>query len=211
MERRVDTIFGMEIFYVPWSKPKFNDTMKTRARVFMGHAFWQSSVMFVLGDGRRIVYGPLIESTVQWHGNCAPCLRRGHVLPAAAPQPAIFARKAQVNNWCTHNDLHDSVHLFLNCEQSSLFWKRFKDLVKKLYYIDFTCNVYTLISGYNLENKHFAMYAKYAVYVSYIYAENNKVLFHEFSIFSIFNRLVRNRLNIEKYCKDKFLCVLKIL
>ena len=55
------------------------------------------------------------------------------------------------------------------------------------------------------------MYAKYAVYVTYIYAENNKVMFHEFSIFSIFKRLIRNRLNIEKYCKDKFLCVLKIL
>ena len=113
------------------------------------------------------------------------------------------------------NDLPDSVHLFLNCEQSSLFWKRFKDLVKKLYNIDFTCNVYTLISGYNLENKHFAslnmliMYAKYADYVTYIYAENNKVMFHEFSIFSIFKRLVRNRLNIETYCKDKFLCVFK--
>ena len=34
-------------------------------------------------------------------------------------------------------------------------------------------------------------------------------MFHEFSIFSIFKRLVRNRLNIEKYCKDKFLCVFK--
>ena len=73
------------------------------------------------------------------------------------------------------NDLHDSVHLFLNCERSSLFWKRLKDLVKKLYNIDFTCNLYTLtclISGYNLENKHFAswnmliMYVRYAVHVT---------------------------------------------
>ena len=53
------------------------------------------------------------------------------------------------------------------------------------------------------------VWAPYAVYVTYIYAENNKVMFHEFSIFSIFKRLVRNRLNIEKYCKDKSLCVFK--
>ena len=126
----------------------------------------------------------------------------------------LYKWKLSNNPMCEFdNDLHDSVHLFLNCEQSSLFWKRFKDLVKKLYNINFTCNVDTLISGYNLENKHFAslnmliMYAKYAVYVTYIYAENNKVMFHEFSMFSIFKRLVRNRLNIEKYCKDKFLCV----
>ena len=84
------------------------------------------------------------------------------------------------------NDLHDSVHLFLNCEQSSLFWKRFQDLVKKLYNIDFTCNVYTLISGYNLENKHFAslnmliMYAKYAVYVIIFTQKTTKLCYMSF-------------------------------
>ena len=77
----------------------------------------------------------------------------------------LYKWKLSNNPLCVFdNDLHDSVHLFLNCEQSSLFWKRFKDLVKKLYNIDFTCNVYTLISGYNLENKHFCQF-KYAYHV----------------------------------------------
>ena len=113
------------------------------------------------------------------------------------------------------NDMHDSIHLFLYCEQSNLFWQMFNDLVKVLYNVYFTFNVHTLIKGYNLENKNFTtlnvliMYAKYAVYATFIYSENRKVIFNKLSIFSVFKRLVRNRLEIEKYCKDKSLCVFK--
>ena len=126
----------------------------------------------------------------------------------------LFRWKLTNNPLCEiDNELHDTVHLFLNCKQSNLFWKRFNDFVSRLYDIAFSCSIDTLISGYDLENKHFVslnvliMYAKYAIYVTFIYAENNKVRFHELSIFNIFKRLVRNRLETEKHCKKKSLCV----
>ena len=90
---------------------------------------------------------------------------------------------------------------------------KFNEIVERLYDIDFTFNESFLIDGYKLENKQFKTlnflitYAKYAIYVTYIQAEYRKIVFHEFSMFSIFKRLVYNRLNTEKHCKNKKLCI----
>ena len=114
------------------------------------------------------------------------------------------------------SDLHDSIHLFVKCKHTKLFWMKFNEIVERLYDIDFTFNESFLIDGYKLENKQFKTlnflitYAKYAIYVTYIQAEYRKIVFHEFSMFSIFKRLVYNRLNTEKHCKNKKLCIFEI-
>ena len=126
----------------------------------------------------------------------------------------LYKWKLSNNPLCSYDDdLHDSIHLFVNCKQTKLFRKKFSDAVAKIYNIRFSFNEYILINGYNLEVKtlhslnFLIMYAKYAIYATFIQAEYRKVVFHELSMFSIFKKLIRNRLNVEKSCKDK--CVLK--
>ena len=60
------------------------------------------------------------------------------------------------NPLCLFDDeLHDSIHLFVNWKHTWLFWSRFIDIVESIFKIDFTFNNSVLINGYDLENKMF--------------------------------------------------------
>ena len=111
------------------------------------------------------------------------------------------------------NELHDSIHLFVNCKHTTMFWKRFNDVVATVYNIRFSFNEFILINGYDLKNKQLnslnflIIYAKYAIYKTFILAENRKAKFDELSMFSMFKKLVKNRLEVEQKCRDKTLCI----
>ena len=69
---------------------------------------------------------------------------------------------------CSFDDeLHDKVHLFVNCKYKKLFWKRFSDIFAKIYNIRLLFNEYIFINGYNLEDNKLRslnfliIYAKY--------------------------------------------------
>ena len=133
----------------------------------------------------------------------------------------LIPHKYNLYKWKLSNDplcsfdgeLHDSIHLFVNCKQTKLFWLRFSDIVQILYKVVFSFNSSVLIEGYRLEDKRsrslnfLIIYAKYAIYSTFIQAENSKLIFHELSIFSIFKRMILNRLEMEKHCKTKALCI----
>ena len=110
-------------------------------------------------------------------------------------------------------NLHDNLHLFVKCKHTRLFWLKFGDIIRKLYNVNFFFDKFVLIEGYNLKNKIFKslnfliIYAKYAVYLTFMQAENCQLMFHEVSILCIFKRLIHNRLKIEKNCKTKNLCI----
>lgn len=111
------------------------------------------------------------------------------------------------------SELHDNIHLFCKCKHTKLFWLKFNEIIREIYDVEFTFNEMFLIEGYMLKNRQFKSlnflitYAKYAIYVTFIQAENRKVVFHEFSILSIFKRLVYNRLKTENNCRNKKLCI----
>lgn len=128
----------------------------------------------------------------------------------------LYKWKLSNNPLCLFDgDLHDSIHLFVNCKYTKLFWEKFSEVVDKIYNMRFSFSDYILINGYNLGDKtlrslnFLIIYAKYAIYITFIHAENRKVMFHELSMFSIFKKLIRNRLNVEQWCKDRVLCIFK--
>ena len=129
----------------------------------------------------------------------------------------LFKWKLCNNPLCLYDDqLHDNLHLFVKCKHTRLFWLKFGDIIRKLYNVNFSFDKFVLIEGYNLKNKIFKslnflgvkiIYAKYAVYLTFMQAENRKLMFHEVSILCIFKRLIHNRLKIERNCKTKKLCI----
>ena len=121
----------------------------------------------------------------------------------------LYKWKISNNPLCSFDgEIHDNVHLFVNCKQTKQFWLRFSDIVHILYKIKFSFNDSILIEGYKLENKRFKtlnfliVYAKYAIYSTFIQAENRKLIFHELSIFSVVKTMICNRLEVEKECKN---------
>ena len=128
----------------------------------------------------------------------------------------LFKWKLCNNPLCLYDDqLHDNLHLFVKCKHTRLFWLKFGDIIRKLYNVNFSFDKFVLIEGYNLKNKIFKslnfliIYAKYAVYLTFMQAENRKLMFDEVSILCIFKRLIHNRLKIERNCKTKNLCIFK--
>ena len=126
----------------------------------------------------------------------------------------LFKWKLYNNPLCLYDDqLHDNLHLFVKCKHTRLFWLKFGDIIRKLYNVNFSFDKFVLIEGYNLKNKIFKslnfliIYAKYAVYLTFMQAENRKLMFHEVSILCIFKTLIHNRLKIERNCKTKKLCI----
>ena len=92
----------------------------------------------------------------------------------------LIPHKYNLHKWklcndpiCSFDDeVHDSIHLFVKCKQTRLFWCKFNKIVQKIYGFDFYFNETILIKGYDLKNKKLfdlnslINYAKYAIYVS---------------------------------------------
>ena len=58
------------------------------------------------------------------------------------------------------------------------------------------------------KKKSYHNYAQNMKFMSHVvWVENCKFVFHEFSIFSIFKRLIYDCLKTEKHCKNKTLCI----
>ena len=126
----------------------------------------------------------------------------------------LYKWKLRDNPLCSFDgEIQDNVHLFVTCKKTQLFWVEFASIVYQLVNIKLDFGVATLIKGYELKNKKYRilnlliMYARYAIYSIFIRTESRSCVFHELGILCLFKRLICNRLEMEKRCKRKNLCI----